>query len=291
MRDASPWSDLQRPPLRALALRSALVTTDGPWTSLEVVASTGSTNEDLAALATAGSVGDGAILAADHQVAGRGRRDRTWTAPPRSSLAVSLLVVPDDVPQVRWSWLPLLVGVALAQALSPVAQVRAQLKWPNDVLVAPPPDAHPPDDEDWRKVAGVLAQVVSTPRGPGVVVGVGLNVSQRADELAVPTATSLVIARSATTDRDLLLRAALRSTGSWLRDWRTHRGDPVASGLGPAYRRTCRTLGRQVQVHLPGGSVLAGVASGVDDDGRLVVTPADGSPERALAAGDVVHVR
>ncbi len=276
-------------------LRRALLGAPGPWTSLDVVASTGSTNDDLAARAATGSAGDGALLAADHQVAGRGRRERTWTAPPRSSLAVSLLVVPHDVPQARWSWLPLLVGVALVQALSPVTQVRVALKWPNDVLAAADDadraGAGSRGGEGWRKVAGVLAQVVSTPHGPGVVVGVGLNVTQRADELAVPTATSLALARSATTDRDLLLRAALRSTGSWLQGWRAHAGDPVASGLGAAYRQACRTLGREVRVHLPGGTQLCGAATGVDDDGRMVVTPTDGGPARALAAGDVVHVR
>ena len=287
MSDVSPWGDLARPPLRAAALRRALVDGLGPWTSIEVLTSTGSTNADLAARAVSGAAVHGAVLVADYQVAGRGRRERTWTAPPRSALAVSMLVVPgtviDTVPQARWSWLPLLVGVGVVEALTDVAGVQAALKWPNDVLL----DV----DGSWGKVCGVLAQVVSTPAGEGVVVGLGLNVNQRADELPVPTASSLLTAAATTTDRDIVLRAVLRSVGRWVQTWQRHEGDPVASGLGPAYRRVCRTIGRDVRVQLPDGVVLEGLASAVRDDGRLLVEPADGSPARPLAAGDVVHVR
>ena len=283
MNELSPWGDLARPPLRAAALRRALVDAAGPWTSVEVLVSTGSTNEDLANRAAAGAAGHGAVLATDHQSAGRGRHERTWTAPPRSSLAVSVLVLPGAMPQARWSWVPLLAGVAVVEALTDVAGVNAALKWPNDVLLEV--------NGDWRKVCGVLAQVVTTPAGAGVVVGLGLNVSQRADELPVPTAASLATAAATTTDSGTVLRAVLRAMGTWVQTWQRHDGDPAANGLGPAYRRACRTIGRDVRVHLPGALVLEGVASGVDDDGRLIVRPADGSPTHVLAAGDVVHVR
>jgi len=276
--EVSQWGDLARPPLRAAALRRALVDTAGPWTSVEVLASTGSTNEDLAARAGAGAAAHGAVLAADHQVAGRGRRERGWTAPPRSSLAVSVLIMPDAVPQARWSWLPLLVGVGVVGALTDFG-VRAALKWPNDVLL----DV----DGDWLKVCGVLGQVVTTPAGAGVVVGLGLNVNQRADELPVLSAASLATAAATTTDCDTVLRAV----GTWVQTWQRYDGDPVMSGLAHAYRIACRTIGRDVRVHLPGGLVLEGRASGVDDEGRLLVSPTDGSPTQSLAAGDVVHVR
>ena len=259
-----------------------------------MVAATGSTNDDLAARARSGAAADGAVLATDDQTHGRGRRDRSWTAPPRSAIAVSVLVVPVEVPQSRWSWLPLLAGLAVAQALTDTAGLTAALKWPNDVQLRVDGgvgDAAGAAAGDWRKVCGVLAQVVATPAGSGVVVGFGINVLQRVDELAVPTAASLATAAATTTDRDVVLRAVLRRTGELLQRWRASGGDPQASGVGPTYRTACRTLGREVRVHLPGGSVLAGVAGSVDDDGRLVVRPGDGSPAVALAAGDVVHVR
>lgn len=283
MPDASPWNDLSRPPLRGVSLRRALVDGPGPWTSLEVLSSAGSTNEELAVRARAGSVADGAVLTTDDQTHGRGRRDRSWVAPARTSIAVSVLVVPHEVPQHRWSWLPLLTGLGVATALTDVAGVTAALKWPNDVLVE--------HEGAWRKVSGVLAQVVTTPQGPGVVVGIGLNVLQRADELPVPTAASLALVGATTTDRDTVLRAVLRAVAALLTSWRVAAGEPEASGLGPAYRAACRTVGREVVVHLPGDAVLTGSATSVDDDGRLVVRPADASPEQALAAGDVVHVR
>ncbi|WP_426562482.1 biotin--[acetyl-CoA-carboxylase] ligase [Angustibacter sp. McL0619] len=274
--DGTAWGDLSRPPLRAGPLRRAL-TGGGPWTSLDVVPATGSTNADLAAAVRAGTADHGAVLTTDDQQAGRGRRDRTWTAPPRSAIAVSFFVRPHDVPRAMWSWLPLTVGLGVSDALVRVGGLDARLKWPNDVLV------------QEEKICGVLAEVVEHPAGAGVVVGVGLNVSQRRDELPVPTATSLAVAGAATTDRDTVLRAVLRAVGDRYQAWAAAGGQPRASGVAAAYRERCRTIGQVVRVELPGGESLQGEAEGVDDEGRLLVR--DGQRVHALAAGDVVHVR
>jgi BirA family biotin operon repressor/biotin-[acetyl-CoA-carboxylase] ligase len=282
---AGRWADLARPPLRAAPLRQALVAPGGVWTSLEVVAATGSTNADLASRVRAGQAQPGAVLTTDDQQAGRGRRDRRWVTPPRSAVAVSVFLRPDGVPRALWSWLPLLAGLGVSDALARTAGLDVRLKWPNDVLVAE------------QKVCGVLAEVVEHPDGSGVVVGVGINVSQTRDELPVPTATSLSLAGSATTDRDTVLRAVLRAVGGRYQAWAAACGDPRASGIGAAYRERCATIGQQVRVELPGprqddrnGRSVRGEAEGVDDDGRLLVRP-DGAPTQALAAGDVVHVR
>jgi BirA family transcriptional regulator, biotin operon repressor / biotin---[acetyl-CoA-carboxylase] ligase len=292
----SPWSDLGRPPLRDEALRRAVLLP--PWTSLDVVAATGSTNADLAAAAREGTAGRGAVLVAEHQRAGRGRRDRVWIAPPRSSVMLSVLLVPgagpSPVPRHRWSWLPLLTGLAVADALVRTVGLDARLKWPNDVLVDAPPGA--PSGRGWHKVCGVLAEVVDTPSGDGVVIGVGLNVSQREEELpgAGPggvRAGSLLTLGAATVDRDTVLRAVLRALGSRCTAWLDAGGDQRASGVAAAYRERCATIGAEVDVHLPGDRRLMGVAEGVDDDGCLLVRPDDGSAVRALAAGDVVHLR
>jgi BirA family transcriptional regulator, biotin operon repressor / biotin---[acetyl-CoA-carboxylase] ligase len=287
----SQWSDLSRPPLRQAALARAL--TEGPdaaWRAIRVVPRTGSTNADLAERARAGEP-EGLVLAADHQAAGRGRLGRTWEAPPRSGLAVSVLLRP-PVDPVRWSWLPLLTGVAVAQALIQICGVPARLKWPNDVLVPEPVRGRPPEQGDRRKVCGVLAEAVPGPDGvpAAAVVGFGLNVDQHREELPVPTATSLRLAGAATLDRDTVLRACLRALAVTYRRWVDAAGDPRASGVGAAYREACLTLGRQVEVQLPGREPVRGVADEVDDDGRLVVTGADGS-QQTLAAGDVAHVR
>jgi BirA family biotin operon repressor/biotin-[acetyl-CoA-carboxylase] ligase len=275
--DGTAWGDLSRPPLREGALRRAVLPT-APWTALDVVPATGSTNADLAAAVRQGRAGHGSVLTTDDQQSGRGRRDRTWTTPPRSALAVSFFVRPDGVSRALWSWLPLAVGLGVSDALIQVAGLNARLKWPNDVLV------------EGRKLCGVLAEVVEHPDGAGIVVGVGLNVLQRADELPVPTATSLTIEGAAVTDRDTVLRAVLRAVGVRYQAWAAAGGAPRGSGIAAAYRERCLTIGQQVRVELPGSQVLEGAAEGVDDEGRLLVKP-DAGPVQALAAGDVVHVR
>jgi BirA family transcriptional regulator, biotin operon repressor / biotin---[acetyl-CoA-carboxylase] ligase len=120
-----------------------------------------------------------------------------------------------------------------------------------------------------------------------VVVGVGLNVTLREAELPVPTAISLALAGARTTDRDTLLRAALRGIGDEYLAWRRVEGDGELSVL-PRYRELCVTLGRDVRVDL-GGESLEGRAVDINADGSLVVETATGP--RSVSAGDVVHVR
>ena len=279
----SAYGDLDRPPLHEGALQRALVREGGFWREVRVVDETGSTNADLAARARDGAP-EGTVLVTELQTAGRGRQGRTWTAPARSGLALSMLLRP-AVPVPLLGWAPLLTGVAVAAAIRRMTTwsqtgdrflgdaadvaVDARLKWPNDVLVGD------------RKLAGILAEKV----GDAVVVGVGLNVSLREEELPVPSATSLAIEGAPLSDRAPLLRAILREFATWYREWTALDGDPETSGLRTAYRDLCTTLGREVRVEMPGDERLAGTATDVDGAGRLVV--GDG----AVSAGDVVHVR
>ncbi|MFF9069125.1 biotin--[acetyl-CoA-carboxylase] ligase [Streptomyces sp. NPDC014891] len=271
-----PWSDLDRPPLNAPALRRALVLPDGLWTSLDVVTGTGSTNSDLAARAD--ELPEGAVLVAEEQTSGRGRLDRTWTAPARSGLFLSVLLKP-QVPVHRWGWLPLLTGVAAATGLAKAAGVDMSLKWPNDLLVSMAGEE--------RKAGGILAERAGA---DAVVVGLGINVTLREDELPVPAAGSLLLAGAVSTDRDTLLRAVLRSLGEWYGDWVRADGDPDASGLQATYAAGCATLGRRVRADLPGERMLEGEAVALDGDGRLVVATEGGGTE-AVGAGDIVHLR
>jgi BirA family biotin operon repressor/biotin-[acetyl-CoA-carboxylase] ligase len=250
------YDDLERPPLRPGALRRALAP-DG-W-RVEVVPLAGSTNALVADRARAGEPA-GLVVVAEEQTAGRGRLDRSWVSPPRAGLTLSVLVRP-ELPPGQWPWLPLLTGLAVAQALRSQAGVEAVLKWPNDVLV------------DGRKVCGVLAEV---PVPGAAVLGIGLNVSTREEELPHPQATSLALAGAATTDRDTVLRAVLRSLRRVL-------DDPVQARAD--YSSLCDTLGRPVRLELPDGSTREGRADRVDEGGRLVL---DGT---AYGAGDVVHLR
>ena len=267
----STFSPPDRPPLDGAALTAALAPGSGLWRAVEVVEAIGSTNAELLARAAADEP-EGLVLVAEHQQAGRGRLDRTWISPPRSGLTVSALLRP-DVPAARRAWLSLLTGVALAEAVSQVAGVRAGLKWPNDLL-AP----------DGGKLAGILAESAAS----AVVVGVGLNVSTRADELP-DTGTSLSLLTGAPVDRAAVLLAFLRAFERRYLRWTEVLGDPVSSGLAQDYLAWCSTVGATVTVTMPDGSALEGVAEGVDWDGRLVVRTVAGVVE--LASGDVRHVR
>jgi BirA family biotin operon repressor/biotin-[acetyl-CoA-carboxylase] ligase len=270
------WTDLERPPLSQVALRQALVAPAGPYAALDVMATASSTNTALVDRAQRGAL-DRTVLVTEEQSAGRGRAGRSWTAPARSGLTVSVLLRPAEVPQSRWSWLPLLAGVALCKAVSTAAELPAALKWPNDLLLG----------AQQRKVAGILAELV--PGQFAVVIGIGLNVTLRPDELPVPTATSLAIEKAACTDRDQLLRALLLALDTEVRRWCGHNGDPITSGLRDDYRNRCVTLGQQLRVDLPGQPALTGVGDDIDAEGRLVVR-CDGQ-RRALSVGDVTHVR
>ncbi len=241
---------------------------------LRWVASTGSTNADLAEAARRGAA-EGVAVATEHQSAGRGRLGRTWQAPPGTSVAVSFLLRPDGVPVTRWSWLPLLIGVAVAEAVDSAAGVQAVLKWPNDVLV-----------EDG-KLAGILVDHVDTPTGPAVVAGVGINLRQDADQLP-PGATSL--RREAGTDvaaSDLVERLAGRLENSYSA-WCSVAGAP-SEGLRPAYLHRCDTVGRDVRADMPGASEIVGRATDVDEFGRLVISTDAGAV--TVGAGDIVHLR
>ncbi|MEU9150952.1 biotin--[acetyl-CoA-carboxylase] ligase [Streptomyces sp. NPDC048417] len=276
------WSDLDRPPLGVAGLRRALVRDGGHgglYCDIEVVQRTGSTNSDLVARALAGDADEGAVLVAEEQTAGRGRLDRQWTAPARSGLFFSVLLKPAEVPVARWGWLPLLTGVAVATGLARVAGVDTALKWPNDLLLTV-------GDEE-RKAGGILAERAGE---DAVVVGVGINVTLRAEELPVPQAGSLALAGALTTDRDPLLRAVLRSLEDWYGRWRAAEGDPARSGLQEAYAAGCATLGRTVRAELPGDRSLVGEAVAVDGDGRLVIATEAGVQE-PVGAGDIVHLR
>jgi BirA family biotin operon repressor/biotin-[acetyl-CoA-carboxylase] ligase len=261
-------TDDARPPLDTARLRRGLT---APWTAVEVVDATGSTNADLI------DAPAGTVRAAEFQDAGRGRLDRSWTSPPRAGLIFSAVVAPPVTPSA-WGWLPLLTGVAVCDAVRELTGLAVGLKWPNDVLV------------DERKLAGILVQA----SGPRAVIGVGLNVTTTAAELGLDTATSLALAGAGDVDRSQLLAEILVQLGNHYQQWTHASGDAAASGLADTYRSRCTTIGRSIIV-TTGAGERPGTAVGVDDRGRLRVrwesADMDELTEQAIAAGDIVHVR
>lgn len=288
----SRYSSLERPGLDEAGLREALCAPNGSYARVDVVQSTGSTNTDLVALAATDPAGwlDLSVLTAEEQTAGRGRLDRTWTAPERSSLIVSVLLRPLNpagrpLPTQSYAWLSLLAALALSEALEERTEISPQLKWPNDVHV------------DGRKLAGVLAQLVAGSNGepPAVVVGSGVNVSLTDQELPVPTATSLLLEYATTTDRNVLLKAYLRRLAAHYGEFRTVDGDatkPWSNGKSLLARVSDRmvTIGQDVRVELPNGEFLTGRAMKLDSHGALVIRDDDGE-RHTVSVGDVVHLR
>ncbi|MGB3374938.1 MAG: biotin--[acetyl-CoA-carboxylase] ligase [Microbacterium sp.] len=212
------------------------------------------------------------VLLTDSQTAGRGRLDRTWSTPPGSALAVSVLLRDLPADAGVWGWIPLAAGVAMTDAVAAqLPEHEVGLKWPNDVLV------------DGHKICGILAEVA----GGSVIVGTGINTAMTAQQLPVPTATSFA-ALGVDVDADRLLADYLTGLDSVIAGL-TRTGDAVASGLHGEVTARCITLGQAVNVSMPDGSTLSGRATRLAPDGRLVID--DGSAEREVLSGDVVHVR
>lgn len=247
---------------------------------VQVVETTGSTNADVleAAAADAAAWPHLSVLVTRDQRSGRGRLDRTWTAPPGTALAVSVLVRVPGLPVHARGWIPLAAGAAMTRAI--MAQVSGTgnsvgLKWPNDVLI------------DGAKVCGILAEVV-----PGdmdaVVIGAGVNTTMVRADLPVSTAVSFA-ALGLEADEDRLLADYLRALDEHIRALLDANGDAGAAGIRGEVEALCATLGAEVTVALPDGTHLSGRAQRIDADGRLVVVT--GGSETAVSAGDVVHVR
>ena len=243
---------------------------DTMWREVEVVASTGSTNADLAARARGGAA-EGAVLVAMEQTAGRGRLDRQWVSPPGASISLSVLLQPKpEFPQ--WGWLSLLAGMAVSAAIADLADDPASvtLKWPNDVLI------------QGQKVCGILSERVEHPSGARAVVGMGINVTLTRGQLPVPTATSLAL-QGFPTDQNRILAGVLTHFERLYRSWQ------FRGSLRGEYEARCASIGVPLTIHLDGAHRVTGTGRGVDEFGRLQVATPRGV--ESFAVGDVVHAK
>jgi BirA family transcriptional regulator, biotin operon repressor / biotin---[acetyl-CoA-carboxylase] ligase len=249
--------------------------------NLEYLAETGSTNADL--VARAPNAADFSVLVAGYQSAGKGRAGRTWLAPAGSSLFVSILLKPADIDPAKYSFLPLLAGLAMTQCVSKfLPDAEVSLKWPNDVLVGE------------NKIAGVLSELLHSQ--DGVVIGAGLNIKQQQSDLPISNATSMALAGGKELDLDRILASYLSNFKSHYQAWLEHQGNSESSGVLAQVVASCSTIGRDsnwVRVMLPGDKEFIGEATGIDSSGRLIVNRAESSDEKvvAVAAGDIIHLR
>jgi BirA family biotin operon repressor/biotin-[acetyl-CoA-carboxylase] ligase len=257
---------------RACDLAAALASRGGPRLAcVEWPASIESTSTRLKELAR-GSAPEWTVVLADTQAAGRGREGRTWVSPP-GGLYLSVLLRPR---LAKVGLLPLAAGVAVAEAAGEMG-VRAELKWPNDVLVS------------GRKLAGILSEAASGPAGvEWVVLGIGVNVSQ--DPASLPPelraeVTSLAVEGA----RDVSVCAVAAAVLSRLAvGYEALRTDP-GEVLSAWHRHAAAWWGSLVDVRA-GEAALRGRLLEVDGEGALVLE-LEGGERRRLLSGEVTRVR
>lgn len=236
---------------------------------------TGSTNDDVLDMAHAGAP-EWTVMVAARQESGRGRLGRTWSSPPGTSLAVSVLLRPSmlaaDAPL-----LGLMAAVCMAEACADACGVTVRSKWPNDLTVGD------------RKVGGILPEAQMD--GPAVtyaVIGAGVNVGQGRDDFASEfreTATSLAAEGGKADATGLLAEFLVRMRRAYT---------PADSSFGTqvvgAYRRLCATLGRTVRATTTDGHTIEGEAVDIGPAGHLMIRTASGALE-SVGFGEVQLLR
>jgi BirA family biotin operon repressor/biotin-[acetyl-CoA-carboxylase] ligase len=234
---------------------------------------TASTQDIAKALASSGAV-EGAIAVAETQSGGRGRIGRQWSS-PAGGIYFSIVLRPDIKP-AEAPRLPLMAGVAVAQAIKRNTNLAPRLKWPNDIMIGD------------RKVCGILTEMsAEMDRLDWVVIGVGLNVNISRKHLPQEIrgiATSLMDESGERIPRVALLQDILFEIESLY-------GELVKSGFEPIrarWKALSNTIGANVVVSMPTEQVK-GLALDIDSDGALILQKEDGSREKIMAG--VVSLR
>ena len=233
-----------------------------------------STNTEAARQAALGA-DEGLCVVAREQTRGRGRLGRVWASPPDAGLYFSVVLRP--ALDARASpLLTLAASVAAADSLRAACGVEVDIKWPNDLLAG------------GRKLCGILAETVETPRGRACVLGIGINLTARAfpPELA-GAATSVESVTGAKPDAEELLRELVRALGERYARLQSEGG--VEETLKAWSSRSSYAEGRGVRVTAD-DAIIEGVTRGLETDGALrVETPA--GEIRIVRAGDVAALR
>jgi len=233
-----------------------------------------STNTELARMASEGAA-EGVAILAEEQTAGRGRLQRAWSSPRGAGLYFSVLLRPTIAPS-DWPLITFVAALAVGDALSEVAGVQTDIKWPNDLL------------SGERKICGILAEAIETPAGRAVVVGIGINLTQSAfPEELVDVATSVSEVTGQQPERETILAALLRALSRWysLLSEPGGREKIVAAWSS----RSSYANGRLVRVS-NGDEVWQGTTCGVEPDGALRLNTMNGEM-KLVRAGDVYSLR
>jgi BirA family biotin operon repressor/biotin-[acetyl-CoA-carboxylase] ligase len=234
-----------------------------------------STNTRGLALAEADPEADGLVLIAENQTAGRGQYGRVWQSRPGSSLLMSVVLRPPPElrrPVILTAW----AAVSVAEAILTLTATQARIKWPNDLLIR------------GKKVCGILIEQTGTTAGLTTVAGIGLNLTQAADEFTqadLPDATSLGIVSGGLLDLPTAAGVVIRKLDHEYA--RLLAGEHVAVEADWKWR--IGLLGRQVVIEHPGGNTTTGRLRDMAFDG-LEVENSDGFVH-VIAPETVSHIR
>lgn len=233
-----------------------------------------STNTVLLERMEAGAV-HGHVLVADGQTAGKGRLGRRWESPAGCNLYFSILV-DKGINRAFPSELVIVAATALARGLQSVSGLSVKLRWPNDLFIR------------GRKVGGILMEYIThLGRGPGVIIGIGINVNSAAAEFSpglAATATSLKLEAGRRFDRGAVLAVLLAAMEADLAEY-------GKTGIQPFLQRWMNATdlnGSRIRV-AQGDQSWDGTFVGLDPHGALQVKTADGAV-RTVVAGDVTQV-
>ena len=215
--------------------------------------------------------GQGALVVADMQTAGRGRRGRTWSSPPGTNVYFTLILKPELTPD-KASMLTPVMGLAVAEGIRGTCGLEAQIKWPNDIVM------------NGKKVCGMLAEMsLEQDFIHYIVIGVGINVGlQEFPEEIADTATCLQKECGKKVPRAELIANIMKAFEEYYEAF-TKQGE--LSGLMEQYNRLLVNNSREVKVLDPKGE-FRGISKGINELGELLVEKEDGSVA-AVYAGEV----
>ncbi len=241
------------------------------WKEVHFLERVGSTN-DIALQMARGGAPEGEVVIADAQTKGRGRMGRRWHSPKGVNLYLSFILRP-PLPPSHVPLITLMAALALAEATEEVAGLRAEIKWPNDLLLG------------GKKVAGILTEAdAQMDLVNFVVVGVGINVNMRREEMPGElrsVSTSLLLERGEEVDRLTLLLAFLKGFDKWYKTFLRGGREEVLRG----WEERSAVKGRKVEVVFL-DEEIRGVAQGLNGDGALLVKTEEGEVRRVVA-GDL----
>ncbi|MDQ1610227.1 MAG: BirA family transcriptional regulator [Pyrinomonadaceae bacterium] len=232
-----------------------------------------STNTEAARQAARGAP-EGLCVVAREQTRGRGRQERVWASPPDAGLYFSIVLRP-RLKLEAWPLLTLAAALAVRDALAEACRLETDIKWPNDILAG------------GRKLCGILAETVETATGRACVLGIGINLSERAypEELR-ERATSVEAATGAPVDLEDVLAALVRCLARRYAQLHAHAGE--ASIVLDWSANSTYAEGKRVRVHAA-TEVFDGTTRGLEPDGALRVQTA--GDLKIVRAGDVHALR